>query len=160
MSQSRSIRRKQQKQTVTNPGANGVGAKNGKPTVLELLHRQVALLTKGHNDLVEAYNARTKTFMESFQQLDLRVGAMQLVLDDMVQSSVTTIEKDGKKVVHWEAYQLYYQKLLSESLMALKGASSEEKLITPEVPEASEDVVFGGDQGTKDGKTVDQAVGA
>ncbi len=120
----------------------------------------MVLLTDGHNNLVKAYNQNTQAFVESFAQLDTRVGAIQLAIDDLVMNSVTTIQKDGRKVVHWEAYQLYYQKILAEQIAAVRSPVSEEKLITP-VPQdtSDDDVVFGGDQGTKDGQIVDQAVG-
>lgn len=120
----------------------------------------MGLLVKGHNDLVEAYNKNMQMFIgPSMAAFDERIGAMQLVLNDMVVGEqVTTHEVDGKKAVHWEAYGLYYRKKLSDA--ALNNDIATDKLITPETPEVSDDVVFGGEQGAKDGQAIEQTVGA
>lgn len=91
----------------------------------------------GRND------ASLSKLLEVLRQLDSRVGALQLVVDDLLKggvSNVTTLPGGGAQ---WSAYEAYYAKVVA-------GYSPEElTLETPTVEEEPEStyatVEFGGE---------------
>lgn len=148
------------------------GDKN--PHVQEL-KQQLSLVVKGHNELVTAYNNAWQGFGQSIQHLDSRVGAMALVLDDLVRGGIDNVSKlspleaptpEHPTVggVHWPGYIKMYLTQVEAELAALKESHSSEApqtapfdpLITPEgdVDESADysDVAFGGKDGGNDGE--------
>lgn len=152
------------------------GDKN--PHVQEV-KQQLALVVKGHNELVEAYNRNWQGFGQSIQHLDSRVGAMSLVLDDIVRGGIENVTKlspvdlglheaaEHPTVggVHWPGYIKMYLKQVEAELALLKDKHASEAqqtepfdpLITPEddADESADysDVTFGGKDGSSDGET-------
>jgi hypothetical protein len=132
----------------------------------------------GLNGLIQAFNTNFQSYGGAMQQLDARLGAMALVVDDLVEClasagtplpELTVLKNEaGRTSVHWEAYIKHYiDNVRAELLMRAEAAAKEEQvgaipggeepatldpLFTPETPEESThtDVVFGGDT---DGQT-------
>jgi len=132
---------------------------------IQQLNQQLQLVVKGHNELVEAYNANWQGFGNSIQHLDSRVGAISLILDDLVRGGVDNISKlsaleapslQHRSVggVHWPGYIKMYLTQVNEELEELKAKHASaapqtepfDPLITPEgeTESADDDVVFGG----------------
>ena len=111
------------------------GDKN--PHVQEL-KQQLALVVKGHNELVTAYNSAWQGFGQSIQHLDSRVGAMALVLDDLMRGGIDNVTKlsavdlglheaaEHPTVggVHWPGYIKMYLKQVEAELATLKEKHS------------------------------------
>ncbi len=129
------------------------------------LNRQMAALLKGHNELVTAFNGNIRGFADSIQHLDSRVGALAMVLDDLVRKGpegiLTLPASDLKNAgpdhpavggVHWPKYISMYLKQIEGELQQLRERQDAAKavqldpLITPPelVDEDEEPVVFGG----------------
>lgn len=139
---------------------------------IQELKEQLRLVVKGHNELVEAYNRNWQGFGNSIQHLDSRVGAIAMVLDDLVRGGIDNISKLGSLEassidhptvggVHWPGYIKMYLKQVEEELAELKAKHSAapqtepfDPLITPEGEDQTEsdDVVFGG-KDSSDGET-------
>lgn len=136
---------------------------------LQELKQQLQLVVNGHNDLVNAYNSNWAGFGNSIQHLDSRVGAIALVLDDLMRGGLENVSKlssieaptpDHPTVggVHWPGYIKMYLKQVEAELALLKEQHSSaapqaepfDPLITPtpEELEHSGDVVFGGKDDT------------
>ena len=133
---------------------------------IQKLYQQVDLLVQGHNELATACNTNWKGFSDSIQHLDSRVGAMMLVLDDIVRDGVEGVTRlDALALglhesaehpqlggVHWPGYIRTYLKRVEAELAELKArhqaAAQKEPfdpLITPTTEETEpEEVVFGG----------------
>lgn len=137
---------------------------------IQELKQQLALVIKGHNELVTAYNTNWRGFGASIQHLDSRVGAIALVLDDIVRGGVDNVTKlsavdlglhdaaQNPKVggVHWPGYIKMYLDQVTAELAILKEQREQQgldapqtkpfdPLITPEEePDDDNDVVFGG----------------
>lgn len=106
---------------------------------MQELRRQMQLLVDGHNNLVTAYNTNLQNFGNSIQHLDARVGAIFIVLDDIVKrgiSDVTTlgpidlgihegVEHPQLGGVHWAGYIRMYMKKVEEDLALLKQQQQE-----------------------------------
>jgi hypothetical protein len=126
----------------------------------------------GLNNLIRAFNDNFQSYGAAMQQLDTRLGALTLVVDDIVSSlalsgialpELTVLQQEGKTLVHWEAYLKHYIDNVRAELLARAEAAKVEQqvgaipggeepvtldpLFTPETPEESThtDVVFGGD---------------
>lgn len=131
--------------------------------------QQLELLIKAHNELATAYNKNWQNFSQSIQMLDTRVGAMMLVLDDIIRSGieeVTKLDAEGLGLqagaehpqiggVHWPGYFHTYLKKIEAELALLKTQAEAaqavpfDPLITPpEINEEEADVVFGGKDGS------------
>ncbi len=132
---------------------------------IQQLSQQLEHLVKGHNDLVTAYNVNWKNFADSIRQLDARLGALALVVDDLVRGGVDNVTRlaaadvptpDHEAIggVHWHAYIRLYVKKVEEDLARLKAqeAAAQEApsvdfdpLITPPAVDEDTDAdVFGG----------------
>lgn len=134
---------------------------------IQQINQQLDQLVKGHNELANAYNTNWTNFANSIQHLDARVGAMQLVLDDIVRTGIQEVTKlDAEALglhegaehpqlggVHWPGYIRTYLKKVEAELALLKQQGEQaqaapfDPLLTPEAPEAeaeTDDVVFGG----------------
>lgn len=144
---------------------------------LQQLKEQLQLVVTGHNELVEAYNRNWQGFGNSIQHLDSRVGAIAMVLDDLVRGGIENISKLGPLEasssdhptvggVHWPGYIKMYVKQVEAELAELKAKHESaapqtqpfDPLITPEGEEESaevDDVVFGG----KDSNDVEASTG-
>ena len=106
-----------------------------KPAAGELadLRRAVARLTTAHEELLRVTNHNARAFQEVLTALDVRLGAIGLVADDLVAGDVTLEPLAGARRVHWVAYERYYVQRLDSG-----------RLITPDV-ESSDDVIVFGD---------------
>lgn len=140
------------------------------------INRQLAALVQGHNELVTAYNANWKNFSESIRQLDARLGALFLVLDDLVRGGVDNVTKfteadvsePGHPAVggiHMHAYVRLYLKRAEEEFAALKAQAEAaqpppfDPLVTPPgtAEESEADYVFGGKEDSTNGEAQLQA---
>lgn len=127
----------------------------------------------GLNNLIQAFNTNFQSYGGAMQHLDARLGALSLVVDDIVSSlaasgvalpELTVVQNEAKTLVHWEAYLKHYIDNVRAELLARAAAAAEaeqkvgatpggeepailDPLFTPEAPEESThtDVVFGGD---------------
>lgn len=148
---------------------------------IQQLTEQMQRLVDGHNNLVAAYNTNWKNLTNSIQHLDSRVGAMALVLDDIVRGGIENVTKlsviespDGSPEhrsvggVHWPGYIRMYLKQVEAELEMLKEQQQAEAeatqaaaapqaepfdpLITPPEDQTEDDVVFGGKDEQEDGE--------
>ena len=122
---------------------------------IQELRKNFEVLLAGHNEMVEASNRNAEAYSKAFQHLDLRVGALQLALDDVVRdlrsvqhTKVISHVPGLAEKVDWPAYikaRLYAIKV--EMAKAQEGAKLQEAPVAaPEdsIEETSMDVVFGG----------------
>lgn len=141
---------------------------------IQQINQQLSQLADAHDNLATAYNNNWQGFANSLQLLDARVGAIMLVLDDIVRDGiqeVTKLDAEGLGLhsaaqapqlggVHWPGYIHTYVKKVEAELAKLKEAHAAaappegsdepqtapfDPLITPEMDDTPEDeVVFGG----------------
>lgn len=145
-----------------------LGAADLNPHIqqLSLENRQTR---EGLNRLIQAFNTNSRVYGGAMQQLDARIGALTLVVDDLVASLVaagvslpelTVVQQESRTLVHWEAYLKHYIDNVRAALLAQAEAATGvrpipggeepaiiDPLFTPGTPEesSSADVVFGGD---------------
>lgn len=122
------------------------------------LTQQLELLRQSHNQLVESHNALVKNYGNSLQHLDMRLGAVVLVIDDLVKGGAGNVTRavdansdSAEPGVYWEAYIKHYLAKLKAEIDAARkeqAAAEGSPLITPAEEGSTEetDVVFGGDQ--------------
>jgi hypothetical protein len=145
---------------------------------IQELKQQLQLVVNGHNDLVTAYNQNWHGFGASIQHLDSRVGAIALVLDDLMRGGLDNVSKLGPLDapspdhptvggVHWAGYIKMYLNQVALELEEIKvqRAAAEaaspvhfDPLITPpeiQTEDDANDVVFGG----KDNDDVEASTG-
>jgi hypothetical protein len=132
--------------------------------LFQQLKDQVELNRKEHGELVEAFNKNFRTYTDAFQHLDTRIGALMLVLNDIVELLhhshsldenilTTTVVKsagsnssigEDRHQPHWEAYIKFYLKLIQAS-------SADSTINSVDDSQDSQDyqeVVFGGEGNT------------
>lgn len=163
----KALARKQEKERVKVAGhihhLQQLDAGDKNPHIQEL-KQQVRLLVDGHNEFVTAYNNNVAGYGNALQHLDIRVGALCIVLDDIMRGGLDNVTRytaiDTNNVadpsvggVHWAGYMRMYVKKMEEDLAKLKAQQETaqvvpfDPLITPSTSEETEDgndVVFGG----------------
>lgn len=112
---------------------------------LQPVIQQVELLRQGHNSCIEAFNSNFASYGNAIQHMDTGLGAIMLVLDDLVAGGAENVTRRADSLEHgqgvyWEAYIALHLKKVAEKIEASKL-----QLTTPE-PNGSDagDVIFGG----------------
>lgn len=149
-------------------------AKGDADPHIQQLRTQYTELVQGFNNYVEGYNHNIKVFTDTLAELDSKIGAIALVVDDLVKDGVAGVtrlteldagentEAVGK--VHWLAYITHYTQQVRAEVDRAKAAAVEvqkapevqfDPLITPPAIEPEEEeetvsVVFGGDSDGQD----------
>lgn len=114
---------------------------------IQQLNANIQELLKGHNAAVSGFNQNFLAYSKAIQHIDVRIGALMLVIDDLVKGGVADVtRKEEGGGVHWEAYIKHHINKLKEQLEAQAAQQAAEAPTDDESALAQPgDVVFGGD---------------
>jgi hypothetical protein len=121
-------------------------AQDPEMAVAQSLTARLDRLESSHNEQAEVLNQNLAAFRAALQHLELRINAIQLVVDDVVADDLTLLDTAlPRRVPHWVAYQYTALQNIKRELEALKGVGNGSALKAPGPSnEGDATVEFGG----------------